>query len=33
MQHQVIQASNAEAVDGISASCSEVTLGCSDVSG
>jgi len=33
MLHQVIQASNTEAVDGISASCSEVTLGCSDVSG
>ena len=33
MLHQVIDASAADAVDGISASCSEVTLGCSDVSG
>jgi methyl-accepting chemotaxis protein len=33
MLHQVIEASGAEAVDGISASCAEVTLGCSDVSG
>jgi methyl-accepting chemotaxis protein len=33
MLHQVIEASGANAVDGISASCSEVTLGCSDVSG
>ena len=33
MLHQVIPASDAAAVDGISASCSEVTLGCSDVSG
>jgi methyl-accepting chemotaxis protein len=33
MLHQVIQTSGVEAVDGISASCAEVTLGCSDVSG
>lgn len=33
MLHQVIKASASEAADGISASCSEVTLGCSDVSG
>ena len=33
MLHQVIKASGQEAVEGISASCSEVTLGCSDVSG
>src|SRR3990170_47691 len=33
MLHQVIEASGTDAVDGISASCSEVTLGCSDVSG
>ena len=33
MKHQAIQASDAGAVDGISESCSEVTLGCSDVSG
>jgi len=33
MLHQVIEASGADAADGISASCSEVTLGCSDVSG
>jgi methyl-accepting chemotaxis protein len=33
MLHQVIETSGAEAVDGISASCAEVTLGCSDVSG
>ena len=33
MLHQVIEASGAPAVDGISASCAEVTLGCSDVSG
>ena len=33
MLHQVIEAPGAAGVDGISASCSEVTLGCSDVSG
>ena len=33
MLQQVIEASGAPAVDGISASCAEVTLGCSDVSG
>ena len=33
MLHQVIQTSGADAVDAISDSCSEVTLGCSDVSG
>ena len=33
MLHQVIEASGADAADGISQSCSEVTLGCSDVSG
>jgi len=33
MLHQVISASEGEAADSISASCSEVTLGCSDVSG
>jgi methyl-accepting chemotaxis protein len=33
MLHQVIEASGVPAVDGISASCAEVTLGCSDVSG
>src|SRR5687767_2553240 len=33
MLHQVIQAADTVAVDGISDSCSEVTLGCSDVSG
>src|SRR5690606_36520924 len=33
MLHQVIDASAADAADGVSASCSEVTLGCSDVSG
>lgn len=33
MEHQAIKASGAVAVDGISESCSEVTLGCSDVSG
>ena len=33
MLHQVISAPETGAVDSISASCSEVTLGCSDVSG
>ncbi len=33
MLHQVIKTSASEAADSISASCSEVTLGCSDVSG
>lgn len=33
MLHQVIQAPGQDVADGISASCSEVTLGCSDVSG
>ena len=33
MLHGTIQASEHGAVDGISASCGEVTLGCSDVSG
>ena len=33
MLHQVIQAPGAQGVDGISDTCSEVTLGCSDVSG
>jgi methyl-accepting chemotaxis protein len=33
MLHQVIQTSDSGAVEGISESCSEVTLGCSDVSG
>ncbi len=33
MEHQAIKASGAVAVDGIAESCSEVTLGCSDVSG
>ena len=33
MLHQAIQASGTGAVDSISESCSEVTMGCSDVSG
>jgi methyl-accepting chemotaxis protein len=33
MLHQVIQASGEDVVEGIANSCSEVTLGCSDVSG
>ena len=33
MLHQVIPAADSGAVDGIAASCAEVTLGCSDVSG
>ena len=33
MLHQAIKASESVAVEGISESCSEVTLGCSDVSG
>ena len=33
MLHQVIKASGQEAVEGISASCSEVTRGCTDLCG